>query len=86
MHLYKQLSVLYIQYTKIDFQLNSTISQLQCMYNGEPAKEIRVDILRQEIQRRMGEFGKQQLLEALHRNIESVTAAKGAQWYRFMFE
>ena len=24
--------------------------------------------------------------EGLHRNIESVTEAKGAQWYRFMFE
>ena len=33
--------------------------KLPCMYNGELAREIRVDISRPEIQRRMGEFGKQ---------------------------
>ena len=56
-----------------------------CITESRPT-EIRVDISRPEIQRRMGEFGKQQLLVALHRNIDSVTAAKGAQWYRFTFE
>lgn len=30
------------------------------------------------------EFRTQQLLEALHRNIDTVTAAKSAQWYHFM--
>ena len=58
---------------------------------------IKADISRPEIQRRMdnrdearaggiplGEFRIQQLLEALHRNIDTVTAAKSAQWYRFM--
>ena len=32
----------------------------------------------------VGEFRTQQLLEALHRNIDTVTVAKSAQWYRFM--
>ena len=58
---------------------------------------IKADISRPEIQRRMDnrdearaggiplrEFRAQQLLEALHRNIDTVTAAKSAQWYRFM--
>ena len=57
----------------------------------------KADISRPEIQRRMdnrdearargiplGEFQTQQLLEALHRNIDTVTAAKCAQWNRFM--
>ena len=30
------------------------------------------------------EFRTQQLHEALHRNIDTITAAKSAQWYRFM--
>ena len=55
------------------------------------------DISRTEIQRRMddrdearvrgiplGEIRTQQLREALHRNIDTITAAKSAQWYRFM--
>ena len=58
---------------------------------------IKADISRPEIQRRMdnrdearargmplGEFRTQQLLEALHRNIDTVTAAKRAQWYHSM--
>ena len=58
---------------------------------------IKSDISRPEIQRRidnsdearargisLGEFRTQQLLEALHRNIDTVTAAKSAQWYCFM--
>ena len=58
---------------------------------------IKADISCPEIQRQMdnrdearargiplGEFRTQQLLEALHRNIDTVTAAKSAQWYRFM--
>ena len=60
---------------------------------------IKADISRPEIQRRMdnrdeararargiplGKFRTQQMLEALHRNIDTVTAAKSAQWYRFM--
>ena len=58
---------------------------------------IKADISRPEIQRQMdnrdearaqgiplGEFRTQQLLEALHRNIDTDTAAKSAQWYRFM--
>ena len=58
---------------------------------------IKADISRPEIQRRMdnrdearargillGKFRTQRLLEALHRNIDTVTAAKSAQWYRFM--
>ena len=58
---------------------------------------IKADISRPEIQRRMddrdearvrgiplGEFRTQQLHEALHRNIDTITAAKSAQWYRFM--
>ena len=58
---------------------------------------IKADFSRQEIQRRMddrdearvrgiplGEFRTQQLHEALHRNIDTITAAKSAQWYRFM--
>ena len=58
---------------------------------------LKADISRPEIQRRMDnrdvaraggiplrEFRAQQLLEALHRNIDTVTAAKSAQWYRFM--
>ena len=53
--------------------------------------------MRPEIQRRMknrgevrargiplGEFLTQQLLEAPQRNIDTVTAPKSAQWYRFM--
>ena len=57
---------------------------------------IKADISRPKIQRRMdsrdearargiplGKFRTQQLLEALHRNIDTVTAAKSAQWYRF---
>ena len=32
----------------------------------------------------LGDFRTQQLLEALHRNIDTVTAAKCAQWYRLM--
>ena len=59
--------------------------------------EIKADISRPEIQRRMdnrdearargiplGEFRTQQLLEALHKNIDTVTATKSAQWYRFI--
>ena len=58
---------------------------------------IRADISRPEIQKRMdnrdearargmplGEFRTQQLLEALHRNIDTVKAAKRAQWYHSM--
>ena len=58
---------------------------------------IKADISRSEIQRKMdnrdearargiplGEFRTQQLLEALHRNIDTVTAAKSVQWCRFM--
>ena len=58
---------------------------------------IKADILRPEIQRRMdnrdearaggiplGEFRTQQLLGALHRNIDTLTAAKSAQLYCFM--
>ena len=58
---------------------------------------IKADFSRPEIQRRMddrdearvrgiplGEFRTQQLHEALHRNIDTITAAKSAQWYRFM--
>ena len=58
---------------------------------------IKADISRPEIQRLMdnrdeararriplGDFRTQQLLEALHRNIDTVTAAKCAQWYRLM--
>ena len=58
---------------------------------------IKADISRPEIQRRMddrdearvrgiplGEFRTQQLHEALHRNIDTITVAKSAQWYRFM--
>ena len=58
---------------------------------------IKADISRPEIQRRMddrdearirgiplGEFRTQQLHEALHRNIDIITAAKSAQWYRFL--
>ena len=53
---------------------------------------IKVDISRPEIQRRMvdrdvarirgipiGKFQTQELLEALHRNIDTITAAKSAQ-------
>ena len=32
----------------------------------------------------LGDFRTQQLLEALHRNIDTVTAAKCAQWFRLM--
>ena len=59
--------------------------------------QVRPPVSRPEIQRRIdnsdearargissGEFRTQQLLEALHRNIDTVTAAKSAQWYRFM--
>ena len=58
---------------------------------------IKADISRPEIQRLMdnrdeararrmplGDFRTQQLLEALHRNIDTVTAAKCAQWFRLM--
>ena len=58
---------------------------------------IKADISRPEIQRRMDnrdearaggiplrEFRAQQLLEALHGNIDTVTSAKSTQWYRFM--
>ena len=58
---------------------------------------IKADISRPEIQRRMDnrdearargipleEFRTQQLLEVLHRNIDTVTAAKSAQWYSFI--
>ena len=58
---------------------------------------IKVDIFRPEIQRLMDnrdeararrmpleDFQTQQLLDALHRNIDTVTAAKCAQWYRLM--
>ena len=58
---------------------------------------IKADNSRPEIQRRMddrdearvrenplGEFRTQQLHEALHRNIDTITTAKSAQWYRFM--
>ena len=58
---------------------------------------IKADISRPEIQRLMddrdearvrgiqlGEFQRKQLHEALHRNIDTVTAVKSAQWYRFM--
>ena len=58
---------------------------------------IKADISRPEIQRLMDnrdeararrmplrDFRTQQLLEALHRNIDTVTAAKCAQWYRLM--
>ena len=58
---------------------------------------IKAGILRPEIQRRMndrvearvrgiplGEFWTQQLHEALHRNIDTITAAKNGQRYRFM--
>ena len=59
--------------------------------------EIKAHISRPEIQRRMddrdearvrgiplGEFRTQQLHVALHRNIDTITAAKRAQWHRFM--
>ena len=58
---------------------------------------IKADISRPEIQRRMddrdearvrgiplGEFRTHQLHEALQRNFDTITAAKSAQWYRFM--
>ena len=58
---------------------------------------IKADISSPEVDRRMndrdearvrgiplGEFRTQQLHEALHRNIDPITAAKSAQWYRFM--
>ena len=58
---------------------------------------IKADISHPEIQRLMdnrdeararriplGDFRTQQLLEALHRNIDTVTAAKCDQWYRLM--
>ena len=32
----------------------------------------------------LGDFRTQQVLEALHRNIDTVTAAKCAQWFRLM--
>ena len=32
----------------------------------------------------LGDFRTQQLLEALHGNIDTVTAAKCAQWFRLM--
>ena len=32
----------------------------------------------------LGEFRTNQLHEALHRNIDKITAVKSAQWYRFM--
>ena len=57
-----------------------------------PKAAIKADISRLEIQRRMddkdeaqgiplGEFRTQQLREALHRNIDTITAAKSVQWY-----
>ena len=58
---------------------------------------IKADISRPEIQRFMDdrdearvrgiplrEFRTLQLHEALHRNIDTITAAKSAQWYRFV--
>ena len=58
---------------------------------------IKADLSRPEIQRLMddreearvrgiplGEFRTKQLHEALHRNIDTITAVKSAQWYRFM--
>ena len=58
---------------------------------------MKADISRPEIQKLMddrdeararaiplGEFRTRQLLEALYRNIDTVTADKSAQWYRFM--
>ena len=58
---------------------------------------IKADNSRPEIQRRMddrdearvrgirlGEFPTQQPHEALHRNIDTIAAAKSAQWYRLM--
>ena len=58
---------------------------------------IKADNSRPEIQRRMdnrdearvretplGEFRTQQLHEALHRTIDTITTAKSAQWYPFM--
>ena len=72
--------------------LNIVEQALSC-----PKAVIKADISRPEIQRRMdnrdearargiplGKFRTQQPLEALHRNIDTVTAAKNAQWYRFM--
>ena len=72
--------------------LNIVEQSLSCLKAA-----IRADISRPEIQRRMdnkdearargmqlGEFRTQQLLEALHRNIDTVTAAKRAQWYHSM--
>ena len=32
----------------------------------------------------LGEFRTNSLHEALHRNIDTITAVKSAQWYRFM--
>ena len=57
---------------------------------------IKADISRPEIHRHMdgrdeavqgiplGEFQTQQLHDGLHRNIDTITAAKSAQWYLFM--
>ena len=58
---------------------------------------VKADISRPEIQRLMddrdearvrgiplGEFQRKQLHEALHRNIDTITAVKSPQWYRFM--
>ena len=72
--------------------LNIVEQSLSCLKAA-----IKADISRPEIQRRMdnrdearargiplGKFRTQQLLEALHRNIDTVTAAKSAQWYRLM--
>ena len=60
-----------------------------------PKPAIKADISRLEIQRRMddkdeaqgiplGQFRTQQLREALHRNTDTITAAKSVQWYCFM--
>ena len=76
MHLYKQLSILYIQYTKIDFQLNNTYFALHlhysvCMTESRPT-EIRVDVSRPEIQRRMDNRDEARASEA--RVLKTTTA------------
>ena len=48
---------------------------------------IKAQISRPEIQRLVDdrdEFQRKQLHEALRRNIDTITAVKSAQWYRFM--
>ena len=72
--------------------LNNVEQAISCLKAATKA-----DILRPEIQRLMddrdearvrgtplGEFRTQQLHEALHRNIDTITASKSGQWYRFM--